>query len=269
MPNASTWAYLSRFELWWHGGKLPQRVRLCNPLAAIVCYHSTMYKSCENAHESIGRCSTPSKMPCLSWGVPVHPTPGIAGSGCNVGLKLMATGPATVCSICRVDGRGFYAWPGPLKAQTRRLLALENSATFVEDFAHVLQTMYERRGQDVFRWLDTGDLTPKLLAHILAIAARVPQVRFWVPSKEYSLVKPYRKPGALPGNVTIRVSAPLIDQRPWSIGLPTSTVHYRKPAIGFECPAPKQGNKCLECRACWDHPGNISYKAAYAKSARS
>ena len=152
----------------------------------------------------------------------------------------------------------------------RQLLALEHSATFVDDFAHVLQTLYERRGQDVFRWLDTGDLTPKLLAHILAIAARVPKVRFWVPTKEYRLARPLREPGALPENVTVRVSAPLRDQPPWTIGLPTATVHHLKDPIGFECPAPAQGNKCLDCRACWDRGvDNVSYKEAYSNSARS
>ena len=226
------------------------------------------YKACNPEWLRIGRTSATSKMPCQSWGIPVHPTPGIEGSGCTTGLQLMPN-DQTICSICRVDGRGFYRFPGAVKAQTRRLLALEHSATCVDDFAHVLQTMYERRGQDVFRWLDTGDLTPKLLRHIIAIGKRVPSVRFWVPSKEYRLVRPLREPGVLPDNVTVRVSAPLRDQPPWSIGLPTATVHHLKAPIGYECPAPKQGNQCLDCRACWDRGvDNISYKEDYSKSAR-
>ena len=229
-----------------------------------------MYKSCRDSWEAIGRTSTPSKMPGqIAWGIPVHPTPGIEGSGCTTGLQLMPN-DQTVCSICRVDGRGFYAFGGAVKAQTRRLLALAHSRTFTDDFADVLQTMYERRGQDVFRWLDTGDLTPRLLATILEIVRITPfAIKHWIPTKEYALVRPYGQQNALPDNVTIRVSAPLWDHPAPSIGLPTSTVHNLKPAIGFECPAPTQGNKCLDCRACWEYPGNISYKAAYAKSARS
>ena len=229
-----------------------------------------MYKNCRSEYERIGRFSTPSKMPGkVAWGIPVHPTPGVEGSGCTTGLQLMPN-DQTVCSICRVDGRGFYAFPGAVKAQTRRLLALEHSPTFVDDFAHVLQTMYERRGQDVFRWLDTGDLTPKLLAYIIEIAARVPSTRFWCPTKEYRLVRPYRGPGTLPKNLIIRVSAPLRDQPPWTIGLPTATVHHLKDPIGFECPASEQGGKCLDCRACWDRGvDNVSYKEAYSNSART
>ena len=242
----------------------------CNPQAVTVCYHVDMYKNCRSEYERIGRFSTPSKMPGkVAWGIPVHPTPGVEGAGCTTGLQLMPN-DQTICSICRVDGRGFYAFPGAVKAQTRRLLALEHSPTFVDDFVHVLQTMYERRGQDVFRWLDTGDLTPKLLAYIIEIAARVPSTRFWCPTKEYRLVRPYRGPGTLPKNLIIRVSAPLRDQPPWTIGLPTATVHHLKDPIGFECPASEQGGKCLDCRACWDRGvDNVSYKEAYSNSART
>lgn len=202
-------------------------------------------------HERIGRLSNPSKMPFYAWGIPV--------SHCNTGGKLRSV-PGSVCFYCSVDGRGRYGCPNVKDANERRARAM-SSPTFVGDFTTVLNTLHERYGHDAHRWMDSGDITPNLLGDICAIASQNKSIRHWVPTKEFKLAKQAKN--SLPSNVTLRVSAPMIDGRPLDLGLPTSTVHDKMAPIDFECPAHLQDNKCGDCRACWEYPGNISYKARF------
>ena len=115
-----------------------------------------------------------------------------------------------------------------------------------------------------FRWHDSGDIQSlKHLTDICQIAKNLPNISFWLPTREYSIVAEYVKQnGAFPENLTVRLSALMINgQPPFTIanrlGLVTSGVSD----TGFNCPSPSQGNKCLNCRACWNkYVANVNYK---------
>ena len=71
------------------------------------------------------------------------------------------------------------------------------------------------------------------------------------------------KNGKFPENLTVRLSSWFRESAPSkkfadSVGAVSSTVGYKESA--HECPAGSQGNKCLDCRACWDKSiPNVDY----------
>jgi hypothetical protein len=96
-----------------------------------------------------------------------------------------------------------------------------------------------------FRWFDSGDIQgPEMLADIIKIARALPNVAFWLPSQEHALV---RRASKLPPNLVIRRSSPKVGEA-LALGTPSSSVEGE----GYRCPAPKQGNECGSCRACWN-----------------
>ena len=110
-----------------------------------------------------------------------------------------------------------------------------------------------------FRWFDSGDLQSlKNLKDIVRIALALPRIQFWLPTKEYGIVSEYlERYATFPANLTVRLSGYMVDKAgpnmlADSLGVTTSEVHSKtsEPA-GYVCPAPTQGNKCLDCRACW------------------
>ena len=111
-----------------------------------------------------------------------------------------------------------------------------------------------KKGADrVFRWHDSGDI--QSMAHLTAIvqiAVDLPDILFWIPTKEYGTVRQYlaSHPAGFPSNLTVRVSAPMIGEQGKPIpGTVSSTVGSGQ---GYACPAPTQGNACGDCRACWN-----------------
>lgn len=122
-----------------------------------------------------------------------------------------------------------------------------------------------RTGNPYFRWHDSGDLqSVEHLAKIVEVAKNLPQVAFWLPTREYAIVSEFISAGnSVPDNLTIRLSALMIDgpapvamaQR---LGLVVSGVSKEK---SFTCPAPNQGNFCNFCRACWQKETfSVNYK---------
>ena len=117
-------------------------------------------------------------------------------------------------------------------------------------------------GERYFRWHDSGDLQSfGHLLNIVKIAEQCPEVSFWLPTREKGLINQYvRSFGDFPSNLTVRVSAAMVDSAAPAGFLNTSTVHKDRDAQGYECPAQKQGNKCQDCRACWSRDvHNVSY----------
>lgn len=113
-----------------------------------------------------------------------------------------------------------------------------------------------------FRWFDSGDIQSlKNLKDIVRIALALPEIRFWLPTKEYGIVSEYYELyGPFPVNLTVRLSAYMVDKAgPDSLAiamdLTTSEVHSdttQPHPLKQVCPSSTQGNKCLDCRACWD-----------------
>jgi uncharacterized membrane protein len=194
-----------------------------------------------------GSLGKPSKMPGRSYG--------ISAEKCNVGAKL-ALIPGSVCFDCYAL-KANYKYPSVKSAHAKRLAGL-SSLSWVDSMIVLI-----RKSEDkFFRFHDSGDLQHfQHLLDIVSIAEALPEVSFWVPTREKGLVNQYlRAFGSFPANLCIRVSAAMIDGKPLAGFENTSTVHDKDPAKGFQCKAPNQGNKCLDCRACWDKSiSNVSY----------
>ena len=211
--------------------------------------------------ELIGGFSAPSKMPGHAWSIPAQ--------GCITGARL-AKQPGTVCSKCYAL-KGRYLFPNVRKALERRE-AIWNStdpAVWVGDFVAALRQKYRLKtdpADRVFRWFDSGDLrNVQMLEQIVAIAEAMPDISFWLPTREVSILRNWQTANGLknrepPANLTIRLSAPLIDGPAAKWWPTTSTVVTESKNV--TCPAPQQSNKCGSCRACWDpHVANVAYKA--------
>tara|TARA_A100001015_G_scaffold129260_1_gene143385 strand:+ start:880 stop:1323 length:444 start_codon:yes stop_codon:yes gene_type:complete len=139
--------------------------------------------------------------------------------------------------------------------------AMEKREVFFHSDGFV-NTMVELIGKDqYFRWFDSGDVENETMANnILDVCQGTPNTQHWIPTKEYGIWRKVLKNRALPDNVVLRASSPMIDEAPLIGWSNTSTVHTEQP-FGHECQAYNNGGKCGDCRACWDKTiENVSYK---------
>lgn len=195
--------------------------------------------------------SNPSKMPCYGYSIPA--------SKCITGAKLRGIKGA-ICSICYAL-KGRYIFENVQTALHKRYNSLTNPL-WVDAIVALISN--KRKKQTHFRWHDSGDIQSiGHLDNIVQVAKRLPETAFWLPTREYSIVGEYlTKVGAFPDNLRVRLSAFMVDGEPPKAiaeryGLTTSGVSKE----GFTCPAYKQNNFCLDCRACWDKDvSNINYK---------
>ncbi len=199
-----------------------------------------------------GTLSAPSKMPGYATS--------LSAKKCPMGSQLRNV-PGSVCEGCYAMG-GNYRYPSVRTAHARRLAGLRDPR-WIEAMVTLIGARVD--GADpYFRWHDSGDLQGAWhLANICEVARQTPKVRHWLPTREKATVKAYlRAGGVIPGNLTVRLSAAMVDGKaPSTIGpLVTSTVHNAVTPIGYDCPARRQGNRCGDCRACWDRGvANVSY----------
>lgn len=201
------------------------------------------------------KLSNTSKMPCRSWS--------ISARKCNTGMKL-APNKHTVCGGCYAL-RNNYLRPNVREAQQQRLDTYNSNPAEWESAMIAEISQVENSGH--FRWFDSGDLQSiEMLVHIANIAIALPDIRFWLPTKEYGIVKAYMANNTKPENLVIRMSGFMIDGNPptrlaTEIGVCTSTVVKHAAESANVCPAPQQGNKCRKCRNCWNPDiANIAYK---------
>lgn len=205
-------------------------------------------KTLKAAQHIAGSLGRPSKMPGFTYGISAHL--------CKIGAKL-AKIPGSVCWGCYAL-KSNYQYPSVTAAHDKREKSLSNLS-----WVDSMILMIQKSKTDFFRWHDAGDLQHlQHLLNIVKIAEQLPGVNFWLPTREKGLILEYLKIfGSFPDNLCIRVSAAMIDGQPLAAFENTSTVHDKKAAYGMACPAPDQGNKCLDCRSCWDKSiKNISYK---------
>lgn len=190
-------------------------------------------------HDRVGGLSSPSKMPCHGYSIPAQ--------ACNVGGRLRSIKGST-CSSCYAC-KGRYMFANVQNALQRRLDAFNQDPEW-EDAMIELIRRKEKSG--FFRWHDSGDL--QSMDHLLAIieiADRLPDIQFWLPTREVGLMRQFVRqygPHAIPANLIVRVSAAMIGGDAVSID---GCHESRVDKVG-SCPAPRQGNKCGSCRACWD-----------------
>lgn len=210
------------------------------------------------ARVGMGGLSQTKKMPCYSWS--------LSTSVCKTGGRLRKI-KGSVCSKCYAD-KGNYNWPNVKHAHQERLRTYESDARiFVRVAITVLNNLVEL-GEEEFRWFDSGDLlSSDMLRDLIHIAREVPDMMFWLPTKEEGYVREYLSGTVvdIPSNLCIRLSTPMIGSQSSSI------VHLKHPQVTrsyvgvegngiFQCPAPTQGNMCGSCRACWDPKKFVSYK---------
>lgn len=228
----------------------------------------TTIKAAQAIAGTLGR---PSKMPGMTYGLPAAralwvpaackemgiPVP--SSYGCPVG-GVLAQVKGTTCASCYAT-RANYRYSNVQRAQARRA-----SGVFHPQWADAMVFLIDARvdpADPYFRWHDSGDILGFWhLDMIAAIARRTPWVKHWLPTREGHVVAQYlSQRGDFPSNLTVRLSATKIDQVPPKAHKLTSTVHSGgKPHYGRECPAPKQGNECRDCRACWSRRvANVSY----------
>lgn len=232
------------------------------------------------AKARVGGLSRPSKMP--GWGF------GLSALDCNVGGRLRDVKGST-CSGCYAM-KGRYAFSTTQKAQRRRWDILSADLApggDVEGWVSAMVFLITREaakteralanydGEDPtgwlasegirdnrwFRWHDSGDLqSVRHLWVICEVARQTPGVRHWLPTREYQVVRTFKAMGGeIPPNLTVRLSAHMVDGKAPGMGLPTSTVSSDGIPGEGSCPAPTQGGECKACRACWLSPGNVDY----------
>ena len=180
-----------------------------------------------------------SKMPGKSYSLPAW--------ACQTGAKF-AKIPGTPCFGCYAMKNNYIRYPAIKKAQYRRLDAILNPLWVDAMVAQIKRMKW-------FRWHDAGDVqSHEHMAKILEVARQTPDTKHWMPTQE----RPYLpNPEAVPDNMIIRLSGSKVDGPAPKAWAHTSTVVTDgKPS----CPSGKQGNKCLDCRACWNKDiKNISY----------
>ena len=219
---------------------------ICN---STIDIHKVM--NIKQAYEIIGSLGKPSKMPGFAYGTPAEL--------CKTGSKLRKD-KRSVCYKCYAM-KGFYMFGNVKPAFYKRFEAMKHPL-FVEAMTLVIKS--KTKQTKYFRWKDSGDIDSlSELERIVMVCQNTPKVKHWLPTREVKIVSDYLKIyKAFPGNLVVRVSAPLVNGEPLPNFPNTSTVHSAgKKWYGKKCIAYKQNNECKDCRACWNTKvNNISYK---------
>ncbi len=205
------------------------------------------------------KLSYTSKMPGASFS--------LSALKCITGSKLHEQ-VGSVCSKCYAR-RGRYLFPNVVNAQNRRIEQV-NDKDFVECMTEVLSNDKITQKTKLFRWHDSGDLQSiEHLEKLVQIARNLPNIRFWLPTKEYGIINKYgtRLSGA--SNLTIRVSHPMINNK-----FTTQDSFYKNTSSVFSkdkineltdieiCQATVTHTTCNDngCTKCWnDSIKNIIY----------
>lgn len=150
------------------------------------------------------------------------PSYGLPPWSCQVGSKL-ACKPGTACSMCYAR-KGQYVMCDVRLKHACDLAALDHPH-WKEGMILLLRQLAKKL--PFFRWHDSGDLRDaRHLEAIADIARKIPEMSFWLPTREYSLVASYyARHGDFPKNLTVRVSTPYIDEVPPERWPNASSVH--------------------------------------------
>ena len=187
----------------------------------------------------------PSKMPGFTYGLPA--------TECKTGSKLVKIKGST-CYGCYAL-KGCYRFKAFKEAGAKRLAAIDHPL-----WARAMAAQINSKKSKWFRWHDSGDVQSlKHLKKIFQVARLTPGVKHWMPTRE-AWTQKYDNKKYKPDNLTLRFSMPMVNQPAAGNWNNTSTV-VTDPAKAT-CPASKQDNKCLDCRACWDPSvKNVAYLA--------
>jgi len=202
-----------------------------------------------------GSCTKTTKMPSDSYSLPAKE--------CITGSKLVKV-KGSVCEGCYALKGNYHRFAKTIEPLQYKRLESITKPEWVDAMVKLIGN------KPFFRWHDAGDLqSVDHLIKIATIARQLPKTLFWLPTREYDIVKDFLKTESIPVNLVIRMSAMFKDQPaklPRSLkgfaNVLTSTVHKNKELNGFKCVAPSQQGKCGTCRSCWDNTvTNVSYHA--------
>lgn len=196
----------------------------------------------DQAVELTGGLSKPSKMPSTSYSIPA--------SLCKTGGKLRNV-KNSVCEKCYAL-KGFYRMPNVKKALENRVKKIYN-----KEWPNAISFLLKVHSNKFHRWHDSGDIQDVThLKQIVSVCKKTKDVIHWLPTREYNFVKQFKKVAKVPKNLVIRLSSHMVNHRLETNDLNSMVV--TKDNIAnldkgvFVCPSSKQGNMCLDCRACWD-----------------
>jgi len=196
-----------------------------------------------------------SKMPCPSFSLPAWDScPGAKYAEAN----LIPAGAASPCSICYAR-KGFYRMPNVRDSRAERFVWARRHVDACS-FADVMSAEIRATGCDFFRVHDSGDFySTRYVDAWRDITRALPRVRFWYPTRAYTLKAflPALRRLASEPNAIVRPSALVVDApAPKIPGLDAGSSVVTRDAT---CPAPSQGGTCGSCRACWDSRMEVSY----------
>lgn len=193
-------------------------------------------------------------------------------SKCHVGRKLAAIDGSTCHGCYAVKSESMY--PTARKGWFENYIKAERMiAEMPEQWARAMAFQIEwhcrKLGEPYMRWFGAGDLqSVAMLRAIVRVCELTPTIKHWLPTRETSIVKAWRKAGGVePDNLVIRMSATMIGDAPMNYAN-TSTVHYKgqfsADKFGHDCPKANKTNpenNCGACRTCWDRSvANVSYQ---------
>lgn len=186
-------------------------------------------------------------------------------------LQALETCPGSVdangdlvpaCSGCYAT-QGTYHFPGTkaVRADNKQDWQRDN---WVSDMVAAIKK------DKHFRWFDSGDLYSLSLAKkVYDIMVQTPNTKHWLPTRMYKFPKFASILSAMQmlPNVMVRYSSDAVDgtftpNLHGSTILPSAT---SAPAGVTVCQAPKQGGKCLDCRACYDKSINVIGYVAHGR----
>lgn len=199
----------------------------------------------KEAIEITGGLSKTEKMPGYSYSLPP--------SSCKRG-SVLCRQEGTICSHCYAR-RGRYRFK-PVRAALQRRLESLKHPRWKEAMAFLINTQ-DKSGY--FRWHDSGDLQGlRHLKNIIWVCEHTPLTKHWLPTRERAILDAYvGVDGECTENLTVRVSSDMVDEIGPKGYKCVSSVHSGHGRVActdtraYFCPASKQGNKCLKCRACW------------------
>lgn len=188
-------------------------------------------------------------MPCSAYSIPAW--------RCQTGSKLREV-EGSVCFKCYAF-KGNYGFNNVQASLEKRFQSLSHPQ-WVEAMVTLIRET-NKGDREYFRWHDSGDVQSEAhLESICEIARRMPEVKFWLPTKEFKMARDYFKRHAMPENLNVRLSMPRVGQTAPKVKSDdpftySEVVHIAKGEqsnLTTLCPAKNQGNKCLDCRKCWD-----------------
>jgi hypothetical protein len=192
------------------------------------------------------------KLNCPSWSL--NP------SKCKTG-KILSENKKSICSKCYANRMQSFrsniakSWDYNYH---NYINMTNNRKEWIEAMIYQINYACKKMNTNYFRWFVGGDLqSQEMLESIITIARKMPEIQFWMPTKEYSILRANKK--RISKNLLIRVSNPMINPRyTHSKHKNTSTSYTKKAPI-------KLGTVCKElcepCNyACWKKSvKNITY----------